>query len=173
MPRRSSSCVMAPRWGGAVLGRRGAGEAHRFRATFETTYEPGDLLAVAHTNGAEQGRTAWRTATGPMLLAAATDRATLRGDDTDLAFVTLSLVDSQGTVFAQADQEVAIVVTGPAVLQGFGSGNPRTAESFTDRTHTTFDGRALAVIRPTGPGRISVVASAPGCQSIEIRLEAV
>ena len=41
------------------------------------------------------------------------------------------------------------------MLQGLGSGNPCTEETFTADLHDTFDGRALAVIRPTGPGTIT------------------
>ena len=47
---------------------------------------------------------------------------------------------------------MTVAVDGPAVLQGFGSGNPCTEETFGSPTHDTFDGRALAVIRPTGRG---------------------
>ena len=41
---------------------------------------------------------------------------------------------------------------GAGVLAGLGSGNPSTAERFDASTWTTFDGRALAIVRPTGPG---------------------
>ena len=36
------------------------------------------------------------------------------------------------------------------MLAGFGSAAPATEESYLDDVHTTFDGRALAVVRPTG-----------------------
>ncbi len=50
---------------GRSLGRGPAGAANRFRAEFETTYEPGVLEAVAWRDGKEVGRTSLRSAAGP------------------------------------------------------------------------------------------------------------
>ena len=60
---------------GRSLGTAKAGEKNRFRAEFEVTYEPGELTAVARTGGAETGRFALRSATGPVVLHAVADRA--------------------------------------------------------------------------------------------------
>jgi beta-galactosidase len=70
------------------------------------------------------------------------------------------------------DREVTVTVAGPGVLQGFGSAAPATEESYLDDVHTTFDGRALAVLRPTGPGTVTVTASAPGCDDVRVTVEA-
>jgi beta-galactosidase len=37
--------------------------------------------------------------------------------------------------------------------------------------HTTFVGRALAVIRPTGPGTVTVTVSASGCDTVTVTVE--
>ncbi len=57
---------------------------------------------------------------------------------------------------------MTVAVDGPAVLQGFGSGNPCTEETFGAPTHDTYEGRALAVVRPTGAGTITVTVSCEG-----------
>ncbi len=67
---------------------------------------------------------------------------------------------------------MTVAVGGPAVLQGFGSGNPRTEETFGAPTHDTYNGRALAVIRPTGAGTITVTVSAEGCDDRTVTIEA-
>jgi len=56
------------------------------------------------------------------------------------------------------------------VLAGFGSANPSTEERFDASERRTYDGRALAVVRPTGPGKVRVVASAPGCVDVEVEV---
>ena len=140
---------------GESLGIAPVGEKNRFRAEFEVTYTPGELVAVARTGGEETGRFALRSANGPVGLAAAADREQIRADDEDLAYVTLTLQDAGGTVVAGADREVTVSVEGPGVLAGFGSAAPATEESYLDDVHTTFDGRALAVVRPTGTGTIT------------------
>ncbi|MEU8138896.1 glycoside hydrolase family 2 TIM barrel-domain containing protein [Streptodolium elevatio] len=157
---------------GEVVGKAPAGEAHRFRAEFDTTYRPGELTAVAYKDGVEQGRHRLATATGPLALVADVDRTTLRADDTDLAYVTLTLTDADGNVYRDRDRQVSVRVTGPAVLQGLGSANPLTREPFTADTHTTYEGRALAVIRPSGPGEITVTATTGDCDEARLTIHA-
>ncbi|MGW0664157.1 hypothetical protein [Streptodolium elevatio] len=40
------------------------------------------------------------------------DRTTLRADDTDLAYVTLTLTDADGNVYRDRDRQVSVRVTG-------------------------------------------------------------
>jgi len=157
---------------GASLGTAKTGEANRFRAEFEVTYVPGELSAVARTAGAETGRFSLRSATGQVALAAAADREVVRADDTDLAHVVLTLQDTAGVVALGADREVTVAIDGPGVLQGLGSARPATEDSYLDDVSTTFDGRALAVVRPTGPGTITLTATAPGCEPVTTTIEA-
>ena len=147
------------------------GAEHRFRAQFDTTYEPGLLEAVARRGDAEIGRTQLRSATGPVLLDVRADRSEIRADPSDLAFVELTLVDAAGSLYTAADRRVAVELDGPGVLQGLGSANPCTEEGFTDVACTTFDGRALAVVRPTGAGTIALVATADGCEPVRVCVE--
>ena len=58
------------------------------------------------------------------------------------------------------------------MLQGLGSGNPCTQETFGSDTHDTFNGRALAVVRPNGVGTITVTVSAKDCEDRTISIEA-
>ena len=65
-----------------------------------------------------------------------------------------------------------MAVRGAAVLAGMCSANPKTTERFDADTWTTFDGRALAVVRPTGPGTITLSVSSDGLEPIEIEVVA-
>jgi beta-galactosidase len=157
---------------GRSAGRQPCGETCRYRSAFETTYEPGVVEAVAFRGGAEVGRTAIRSAAAGVLLEAAADRAVISADHEDLAFVTLQLVDEDGVLHVGRDREVVVEVGGPAVLQALGSANPCSEEGFTGSSCTTFDGRAQAVVRPTGPGRITLRATAQGCEPQRVEIDA-
>ena len=61
---------------------------------------------------------------------------------------------------------MSVDVGGAGVLSGLGSANPRTEEPFGASQCTTFDGRALAIVRPTGPGEIEIRVSADGCETV-------
>jgi beta-galactosidase len=153
---------------GRSLGRKPAGEAARFSARFETTYEPGELTAVSYREGAEIGRTTLRSAVGEVGLAVSVDRSEIVANDHDLAFVNISLVDADGTVHPGRDRQIAVTVHGAGVLQGLGSAAPSSEESFLEGRCTTYRGRALAVVRPTGSGEISVKVTADGCDPVRV-----
>ena len=52
-----------------------------------------------------------------------------------------------------------------------GTGRARTEESFAGPSVTTYDGRALAIVRPTGAGRIAVTVEAPGLAPAVVELD--
>ncbi len=127
---------------------------------------------MAWSGGTESGRTALRSATGPVRLEARADRAEIAADPLDLAYVALMLVDGQGTLCNTADRAVEVSLEGPGVLQALSSANPSTEEGFGDIRCTTFDGRALAVVRPAGAGQITLTATADGCEPQHVLITA-
>ncbi|WP_454853958.1 glycoside hydrolase family 2 TIM barrel-domain containing protein [Promicromonospora soli] len=154
---------------GAAVGRA---EVINFRAELETTYEPGEVTAVVYRDGVETGRFTVASAGPSLALDVDADRTELSADGGDLAYVTLTLTDGAGVVHMGRDRTVTVTVDGPATLQALGSGNPVTTESFHAPEHSTFQGRALAVVRPTGAGPITVTARAEGCRPVTIALSA-
>ena len=149
---------------GRSLGRQPAGEAHRFSARFEVTYEPGELVAVAHRGGVEVGRTTLRSAVGALRLRLEVDQEEAAHGVADLAFVKANLVDDAGTPHPGADRELRVRVEGPAVLQGLGSAAPASEDDYLADHCRTYRGRALAVVRPTGVGAITVHVDSDGIQ---------
>jgi beta-galactosidase len=128
---------------GESVGRQ---PVERFRAAFETTHQPGELEAVAWRGEKEVGRMALATEADEGVRLQV-DRGEIAADPSDLAFVE---------ILTGADRPVTVDVEGPGVLQGLASARPAPEEPYTGTTCTTFDGRALAVIRPTGAGTITV-----------------
>ena len=128
-------------------------------ATFDITYRSGTLTAIAYRRGLEVGRTSLATATTPLLTTTA-DRTRLQADQNDLGFITIELRDSAGRLVPSADRPVTVDVAGAGVLAGMCSANPKTEERFDAPTWHTFDGRALAVVRPTDAGVITVTVHA-------------
>lgn len=157
---------------GRSLGRRRSGAATGFLTKFSTPYEPGELTAIAYRNGAEIGRSTLRSAAAPQL--------TLRPESTqisgadDLCFVWIELADHDGTVDTVAEDRVRVTVTGPASLISLASAAPSTRESFVDDEHSTYRGRALAILRGTGePGLITLNVASDQHYSATITVEAL
>ena len=157
---------------GRSAGRQPSGVSHRYKSHFEVTYEPGLLEAVAWRDGAESGRTVIRSAGEAMVLHLDVDRSIIAADSEDLAFVTFALVDNEGTLHIGCDRQIDVQVDGPGVLQALGSANPATEEGSTGTSCTTFDGRALAIVRPTGEGPITLSVAAEGCGPQQVEIDA-
>ncbi len=149
------------------------GRVRPMLALLETTYAPGELVAVAYRDGTEVGRAVLVTASSVTQLRLEADRTRIGASGGDLSYVPIELTDEGGRLVTGADRPVTVTVTGPGVLAGMCSANPKTVERFDAGTWTTFDGRALAVIRPTGTGTITVTASSPGVPAVEVVLESV
>lgn len=158
---------------GTALGRKRAGRDVAFRTSFDVPYAQGELVAVAYSGGQERGRSTLRSATGPAQLHASPDRIRLVADHRDLAFVILELRDAAGTLITCDDRELTATVRGAGVLQGFGSARPTTAEGYRTGTHSTFEGRALAIVRPTGEGPITLAVTGEGLEDVTVALHAV
>ena len=147
---------------GAEIARGPVGQTKPMVAELETSYQPGQLVAIAYRDGAEVGRTALTSASGELAVVASADRTELRADDGDLAYISIEVQDAHGTVATGADRPVTVEVSGAGVLAGMCSANRKTTERFDSPTWTTFDGRALAVVRPTGVGAITVTVTSDG-----------
>lgn len=154
---------------GNSLGRKPAGEACGFTASYEMTYEPGELLAVGYTDGKETGRFVLKTADDDVELQVICEGENLKADGEDLAFVTVKLVDKDGIENLYAEREVTVSVEGAGTLQGFGNADPRAIGSYDDTIWKTYNGYVMAVVRAGSvAGEIKVKFEAEGCKAQEI-----
>jgi hypothetical protein len=159
---------------GTSLGRKPAGEENGFMASYELTYEPGELLAVAYTDGQEVGRHVLQTAAAEVELELSCQESSLAADGEDLAFITVGLTDKEGHENLNAQKEISVTVEGAGTLQGFGSADPEAEGSYDDSTWKTFDGQVMAVVRAASQaGEIKVTFSAEGCESKSIVIPVV
>ncbi|WP_432246185.1 glycoside hydrolase family 2 TIM barrel-domain containing protein (plasmid) [Arthrobacter sp. G.S.26] len=157
---------------GRPLGRTAPGKNLPFVAEFEAVYEPGELQAISYRDGVEIGRTSLISSHGPVEVVVTPDRANLRADDTDLSFLTIELRDAGGNLASATDALVRVSIDGPGELQALGSARPDTEEQFISGEHSTFDGRALAVVRPTGlEGPIKVTVAVDGFSAVTVELQ--
>ena len=156
---------------GTSLGRKAVSEESEYYAAFETTYQPGELKAISYIGGEESGCDILRTAAPEVSLQVQADRTSLSADGADLSFLTVSLADAQGNVNMQAVKTVTVSVEGAGTLQGFGSADYATENSYDSTTWDTWEGRLLAVVRAgSEPGEITVTFTADGCEPVKIVL---
>lgn len=153
----------------------------KFTATFTVPYAAGNLTAIGTTTGTKGTSSDAKTlltAGAPAGLRLTADRPTICADRSDLAYVTVEVVDSSGRLVPRARVPVDFSFEGGGELYRVGSGDPRDLASFTQPRRTTYRGQALAVLRPhtlsgtTSVGRMTLHASSPGLSAASLTVEA-
>lgn len=161
------------RLNGEVIGRKPAGAAQQNKASFEVTYQPGTLEAVAYSAGQMNERTTLATAGAPAALRLTPDRMTLDGAG-DLSYVAVEIVDEHGAVVRHAAHPISIEVSGAGELLAVGSANPLSEALYTDAVQAAHQGRLMAIVRSNGQaGVIEVAAHASGLTPavVKVRVE--
>lgn len=156
---------------GESLGRKAVSEETEYYASYEVTYQPGELKAVSYRSGIADGEDILLTAAPDVQLSVSTDRTALKADGADLAYLTITLADADGHQNLQAVREVTVTVEGVGTLQGYGSADPAAELSYDDTTWKTYDGYLLAVVRAGAEsGEITVTFTADGCETKRVVL---
>ena len=128
---------------------------------FDTVYEPGKVEAVSYTDNREVSRAVLTTAGRPARLRITPEKTAMKADGHDLIYVNIEVVDQQGNRVPDAEVPLTASVSGPALLSGFGTGNPVTEEDYMDRETRTYRGTAVAILRAGyEPGQIVLTVSA-------------
>ena len=136
-------------------------------------YQPGTLKAVSRKNGKIVLTEEVRTAEQPAKIILVPDRRTIKADGSDLSFVTVKIVDKNGTVVPQADNLVDFQLSGEGLLAGVDNGSQISHESFKANHRKAFHGLCLAVIQSKGKaGRIVLKANAAGLTPALVEIEA-
>ena len=121
-------------------------DAYRLR-WLDVAYEPGELKAVAYKDGVEIGEARVLSASDGVELRLTPDRVNLKANGMDLCYVTIALVDAEGTVCPLAMDMLEFSIEGAAKFMGAANGNQMGHDVFTDNTHPLFYGKAVAVLR--------------------------
>lgn len=115
-----------------------------------------------------------KTAEGASELRVAADRSSLKAGTQDLAYLSIDLTGADGITKSSEDTTVTVEVSGAGELLALGSARPNMGENFFSDTHTTYYGKALAVVRGGDvPGEITVTVRAKGLQTRTIELKAI
>lgn len=149
----------------------------RYRLVWEDVYfEPGELKVVAFDQEDTPGtETVIRTAGEPSAIELEVDRSSIQADGEDMAFVTVRIVDKDGTLCPHADTQVTYSIEGPAELVGLCNGDPSSVQSFKGSEMKVFSGMAVAYVQSMegSVGPITLHAHATGLQGASVTIDSV
>ncbi|KFY80678.1 hypothetical protein V499_00506 [Pseudogymnoascus sp. VKM F-103] len=147
-----------------------AKSSNRFRWD-DVVYQPGDLRVVTYKNGKKWAVDTKRTVGSAAKLAISADRSAI-GLDNDLSFISIAVVDSKGDTVPQASNSITFSISGPGTIVSTDNGDPTDMTAFPSLTRKAFSGHALAIVRATGAGAITVSATADGITGAKVTLKA-
>jgi beta-galactosidase len=160
---------------GKLVGEKPTNRSTEFMATFNVPYQSGELKAVGVLNGKNVAEQILRTASKPAEIRLTADRIMINADGQDLSFITIEVVDAQGNVCPNAEVELTVEVKNDkkiaGTLQALGNANLQDTGSYADNHHSTWKGRALAVVRSTKEaGEMKVIVSGENMPKSEITI---
>ncbi len=147
--------------------------ATRYRLMWDNVvYEPGEVRVVAYdANGQKAGETSVRTAGKAADIKLEVDTTTLvagcacckgtkvkgdyckdivptiKADGDDLAYITVSLVDKDGTELPTATDNIEVEVTGAGTFRGICNGDATSTEVFTEPHMHLFSGKLVVTVQ--------------------------
>ena len=145
----------------------------RFRLRWDVPFEEGELMAVSlNGNGSPVDTAFVRTAGRPYGIRLEYDERRLKADGEDLAYVTVSIVDSKGNLCPKADVPVTFEVTGHGSFRACANGDPTCLEPFQGPAMHAFSGRLTAIVRSSADeaGKIYLHATSPGLRDATLTI---
>ena len=140
-----------------LIGTKQVSRDTEFKAVFSVPYKAGTLRAEA---GGES--VILKTAGEPARLRLTPDRTTMTADGQSLTFITVEVVDNQGTPVPEAAISCEAIVKGAGTLLAFASADLKDTEPYTSPRVKTWKGRALLVVRSAQKkGSVSVSIRSP------------
>jgi beta-galactosidase len=151
------------------LGKRPTNRSTKFMAVYKVPYAAGELKAVGYDNGKKIKTAILKTAGEATQIQLSADRKTIHSDNEDLSYVTVELVDKNGTRNPNADNLVHFTIEGPGVIAGVGNANPVSVESYQLPQRKAWHGRCMVIIKSKkSAGDIVLKATSPGLSDAEI-----
>ena len=160
-----------------ALAARDAGDSlwlqRRYRLMWtDVRYEPGEIRVVAHYKDSPESVTV-RTAGRPHHLELIPDRTVLSADGDDLSYVTVRVVDKDGTLIPDATDLVSFKVKGAGRFRAAANGDATNLDLFHEPQHHAFAGQLTAIVQASKrKGAITLEATAKGLKKATLTLTA-
>jgi beta-galactosidase len=157
---------------GVSQGRKKKGpDQYRLRWD-DVVYAPGELRVDTYKNGKPWASATTYTAGAPARLEATTDHNIIRTDGSDLSFITVRVLDSQGRFAPTANNRMHFSIDGPAEIIATDNGDPTDMMSFASHERAAFNGLCLVIVRGLRgrAGAVTLRAEAEGLNGTTVAM---
>lgn len=138
---------------------------------WKVNFEPGTIKAVGTNGGKVVANYELRTAGKPAKILLSADKSTIANNWDDVVFVTVSVVDENGTLIPDASDLITFKAEGAGVLAAVDSADINSHESYQGTTRKAFQGLCFAMLKANSDqGKIKLIATAPNLKSASISI---
>jgi beta-galactosidase len=142
-----------------------------YRALWKITYQPGTLKAIGFRQGKKVCKHVLKTAGEPFKISANLLKTKLKADGEDLALIEISILDKNGNLVFDTNNEITIKTSGEGELAGFDSGDVNDPGLFKTNVRKAFHGKMLATVRSSKKtGKIGISITSNNLQSAELNI---
>ena len=135
-------------------------------------YEPGEIKVVAYDyDGTAKGEKIIRTAGAPARIVLKADRNSISSKGEDLSFVTVSVVDKNGTPCATANNNMKFAVSGAGKFRAACNGDATSLVAFNSTEMPLFSGELVVVVEGLKHGTAMLSVSADGLPTATLPIE--
>ena len=158
---------------GKSLGRREKAHSYDRLTWDDVRYEPGSLKAIAYKNGQKWAEELVETTGKPVALQVTAEKTELKNDGTDLSFIRVAVVDSQGRVVPRSKNHLKFSVTGPAEIIATDNGDATSLLPFQLSERDAYNGLALVILRSQymKQGKVLLTVESKGLPKQKIALK--
>ncbi|HVU37588.1 MAG TPA: DUF4982 domain-containing protein, partial [Opitutales bacterium] len=129
--------------------------------TWQFDYQPGVLKAVGKNGGQVVATEELRTAGAPAKIRLTADRAKITDSWEDVAIVRATVVDKDGVPCPNVETPVTFKIAGPGTIAAIDNAANDEPGPFQGNQRTTYRGECVAFVKASGPGALTLTASAP------------
>jgi beta-galactosidase len=140
--------------------------------SWDVPFTPGVLTAKGTTDGKVIREVEIHTTGSAAKIALTADRPRITAKPSDVAHVTVQVLDADGRPVATADHDVTFTLRGPGRILGIDNGDPNSHESYQGPNRRLFNGLALVVVQASAAeGTMTLSAASGSLQPADLAIE--
>ncbi|HEX9150969.1 MAG TPA: glycoside hydrolase family 2 TIM barrel-domain containing protein [Flavobacterium sp.] len=140
--------------------------------SWRVKFEPGTLKAISRKNGKVVLEKEMHTAGAAAKIGVAADKEKIKNDGYDLVYVTVSVLDKEGSMVPDADHLIDFKISGGGKIVGVDNGYQASLASFKTNSCKAFNGKCIVIIQSnTKKEAIRLTASAAGITTASVTIQ--
>ncbi len=141
---------------------------HQYHVMWRVCFEPGEVKVVARKDDKTVREQTIKTAGAPHHIRLTSDKNSINANGRSLVFVTVEVVDKDGNLCPNAENEIVFSVDGGATIAGVDNGCQTSMERFKANHRKAFFGKCLVVVQAgRQPGTATLKAQSADLEQAE------